>query len=83
MTTWHVWGDYVHTRPTQIGRARLVEGKDEGARRTAQADGFDLEKRTRNGFEPWTGTFESDDGDAADQEFAFASCPTVRGWERA
>lgn len=78
MRTWHVWGDYTHTRPQQIGTACIVAGKDEPARRTAKGCGFDLERRTRNGFEPWAATFQSESG--ADEEFAFASFPTVRGW---
>jgi hypothetical protein len=75
---WHVWGDYVHTRPNRIGQARLVAGKDELARHTAAACGFDLERRTLNGFEPWAAVFESDG--EPEQEFAFADYPTVRGW---
>jgi hypothetical protein len=80
MALWHVWGDYVHTRPSEVGEARLVAGKDEAARRTAQRCGFDFERRVRNGFEPWTATFEG--GDDGAQDFAFASYPTVRGWQR-
>jgi hypothetical protein len=80
MATWHVWGDYVHTRPTVVGGARLVIGRDDEARRTARRCGFDYERRVRNGFEPWTATFEASND--ADQDFAFASYPTVRGWQR-
>jgi hypothetical protein len=81
MQTWHVWGDYVHTRPERIGAAHLVSGKDDAARHTAEAGGFDFEQRTRNGFEPWTATYQGDEDDG--QEFAFASAPTVRGWRKA
>jgi hypothetical protein len=79
MGKWHVWGDYVHTRPQSIGEAQLV-ADDRAAQRTAESCGFDLERRTRNGFEPWTATFESEND--TDQDFAFASYPTVRGWRR-
>jgi hypothetical protein len=81
MQTWHVWGDFVHTRPGRIGKAQIVTGGDEAARRAAESAGFDLERRTRNGFEPWTATFRAETDD--NQDFAFASAPTVRGWCRA
>jgi hypothetical protein len=80
MAAWHVWGDYIHTRPYEIGNAQLIANGDDVARGTARRAGFDFERRVRNGFEPWTATF--DGGDGADQEFAFASYPTVRGWQR-
>lgn len=79
MTAWHVWGDYVHTRPDEIAGARIVEN-DRGARKTADANGFDFARRLRNGFEPWAARFASDDD--RDLEFAFASYPTIRGWKR-
>jgi hypothetical protein len=78
VTAWHVWGDYVHTRPKEISGARLVEN-DRGARKSADANGFDFERRLRNGFEPWAARFVSDDDDV---EFAFASYPTIRGWKK-
>jgi hypothetical protein len=81
MATWHVWGDYVHTLPERIGGARLREAGGHGAAvKTAQAHGFDLERRLRNGFEPWAAVFESENDDG--QEFAFANYPVVRGWQR-
>jgi hypothetical protein len=80
MTTYHVWGDYVHTLPERIGNATLHKRDDDAAKRTARESGFDIERRTRNGFEPWAATFvsESDHG----QEDAFAADPIVRGWKR-
>lgn len=79
MKTWHVWGDYVHTLPDRIGAAKLADRNDAAAKRTADACGFDFERRTRNGFEPWAATFVTDaDGE---QEDAFAAYPTVRGWK--
>ena len=79
MSNWHVWGDYCHTRPARIGDAVLT--REEGrARKTADANGFDFDRRLRNGFEPWAAQFESKDD--ARIEFEFASCPTVRGWKR-
>ena len=79
MSLWHVWGDYVHTRPECIGRARIAHD-DRGARKTADANGFDFERRLRNGFEPWAAEFTAEDDEGL--EFAFASYPTVRGWKR-
>ena len=81
MQTWHVWGDYVHTRPERIGKARIIAGSDGAARRSAESAGFDLDRRTRNGFESWSAAYEAEKDE--DQEFAFASAPTVRGWRRA
>lgn len=80
MSTWHVWGDYMHTLPLEIGKAKREDCEERAARKTAEASGFDFDKRTRNGFEPWAATFvsESDDG----QEFQFAAYPIVRGWQR-
>lgn len=80
MTTWHVWGDYVQTRPERIGNAQMVNGEDKPAQRTAQAHGFDFDYRLRNGFMPWAATFQSDRDE--DQEFEFAAYPIVRGWQR-
>jgi hypothetical protein len=83
MKSWHVWGDYVHTMPKEIGCAAVLRGSEERARKVAEAHGFDFERRLRNGFEPWTATFTCDEGvDAQQQEFAFASYATVRGWQR-
>jgi hypothetical protein len=79
VTVWHVWGDYVHTRPALIAGARVVEN-DRSARKTADANGFDFARRLRNGFEPWAARFVSDDD--AEVEFAFAAYPTVRGWKK-
>jgi hypothetical protein len=79
MATWHLWGDYVHTRPEQIAGARLVENAS-GPRKTADANGFDFARRLRNGFEPWAAELVSDDD--RDLAFAFASYPTIRGWKR-
>jgi hypothetical protein len=78
---WYVWGDYVHTKPERIGNARHVAGHDAAARRAAESDGFDFAGRLRNGFEPWTAAFESEDSGNG-QDFEFASYPTVRGWKR-
>jgi hypothetical protein len=79
MSEWYVWGDYVHTMPERIGQA--VHREDAAsAKRAAQAAGFDFERRMRNGFEPWAAVFDGPDG--RDQESAFASYPTVRGWKR-
>lgn len=80
MHTWHVWGDYVHTRPERIGNAHRITDRDDEAKKTAATAGFDFDRRTRNGFEPWTATFEAESD--RDQDFAFASYPTVRGWRR-
>jgi hypothetical protein len=80
MSTWHLWGDYIHTRPDRIASANLVPGQDERARKTAEASGFDFERRTRNGFEPWAAAYQSEQDDGL--EFAFASDPIVRGWAR-
>jgi hypothetical protein len=80
MSTWHVWGDYVQTRPERIGNAQLVSGEDRAAESTAKARGFDFDYRLRNGFMPWAATFRSEKDD--DQEFAFAAYPIVRGWQR-
>ncbi len=80
MSTWHVWGDYVHTRPDRIGDAKVVAGNDKAAEKTAQASGFDLDKRIHNGFEPWAATYVSEEDDG--QEFAFASYPIVKGWKK-
>lgn len=80
MSIWHVWGDYVHTKPDRIGDARLV-GQDRGRpRKTAEANGFDFTRRLHNGFEPWAAEFASEDDRGI--EFALASYPTVRGWKR-
>ena len=80
MQSWHVWGDYIHTRPEKIGEARMVAGHDAAARKTAESAGFDIDRRTRNGFESWTATFEAENDDG--QEFEFSQAPTVRGWRR-
>lgn len=81
MSTWYVWGDFVHTIPQQIGNARLQNRDDRSARKVADEHGFDLERRIRNGFESWAATYaaERDDGEI---EFSFACFPTVRGWHR-
>ena len=79
MSTWHVWGDYVHTMPRQIGEAQLEDGEDDAAARTAQDRGFDMERRIRNGFESWAARFYAERDDEV--ELAFASYPTVRGWQ--
>ena len=79
MSTWHVWGDFLHTKPRRIGGYELVSDDDRAALATAKKEGFDFDKRTRNGFEPWAATFA---GDGPDDEFAFASSPTVRGWRK-
>jgi hypothetical protein len=81
MSTWHVWGDYVQTRPEKIGNAQLVAGEDKAAQATAKSHGFDFDYRLRNGFMPWAATFRSENDDG--QEFAFAAYPIVRGWEKA
>jgi len=80
MATWHVWGDFIHTAPQRIGNAERDSATD-AARATAENAGFDFERRTRNGFEPWAAVF-SGDGDDRSQEFAFAAYPTVRGWRK-
>jgi hypothetical protein len=77
---WHVWGDYCHTRPDSIGRSRVVHDDNGRARKTAEAQGFDFQRRVRNGFEPWAAEFTGDDD--GDLEFELASYPTVRGWKR-
>ncbi|HTU83607.1 MAG TPA: hypothetical protein VMF61_15870 [Candidatus Acidoferrales bacterium] len=79
MSTWHVWGDYLHTQPHRIGNYVLEPGEERAAIATAKARGFDFDRRTRNGFEPWAAAFRSD---GPDDEFALASCPTVRGWHK-
>lgn len=81
MGFWYVWGDYVHTKPERIGNACEVEGHETAARRAAQNLGFDFDDRLRNGFEPWTAAFACE-GAENDQDFEFASYPTVRGWKR-
>lgn len=81
MTRWYVWGDYVHTLPDRIGVAVLDERDDASARRAADANGFEFERRLHNGFEPWAATFDADDDDAAQRDFA--QYPIVRGWQRA
>lgn len=80
MSTWHVWGDFIHTIPERIGEATRVTAHEHAAKKTAEAQGFDFDRRLRNGFEPWAAAFvsESDDG----LEFQFASYPIVRGWQR-
>jgi hypothetical protein len=50
------------------------------ARKTAEAQGFDFQRRVRNGFEPWAAEFTGEDD--GDLEFELASYPTVRGWKR-
>jgi hypothetical protein len=80
MNSWHVWGDYVQTRPERIGNAKVVTGEDRAAEQTAKAHGFDFDYRLRNGFMPWAATFAADKDD--NQEFEFASYPIVRGWQR-
>ena len=80
MSHWHVWGDYVHTRPERVAGAALHLQHRGHPRKTAEANGFDFERRLRNGFEPWAAEFVSDDD--CDLEFAFASYPTIRGWKR-
>ena len=80
MIQWYVWGDYVHTIPERIGNARRLSVGDRGAEQCARKNGFDIEHRTRIGFEPWVAVFESEDD--RDQAFAFAASGTVRGWER-
>ena len=80
MTTWHVWGDYIHTIPERIGDATRVPGHEEAAKRTAQARGFDFDYRSRNGFEPWAAVFVCQNSDAGAQAHAFASGGTVKGW---
>ncbi|HZZ63962.1 MAG TPA: hypothetical protein VFE17_00560 [Candidatus Baltobacteraceae bacterium] len=79
MSTWHVWGDYIHTRPERIGEAKLTR-EDDAARENANAGGFDFDLRVRRGFEPWAAVFTGEDD--ADQDAAFANCPIVRGWQR-
>jgi hypothetical protein len=78
---WYVWGDYIHTKPERIGNARQIDGHETAARRAAESLGFDYADRLRNGFEPWTAAFELE-GPEEDQDFEFASYPTVRGWKR-
>ncbi len=78
MSKWHVWGDFLHTKPHRIGEYHLIS-EGGSALTAAKREGFDFDKRTRNGFEPWAATFAGDGGD----EFAFASSPTVRGWCKA
>ena len=80
MSTWHVWGDYVHTRPEHVGSAQLIAGQEHAAERTAQASGFDFKTRARNGFEPWAAAFRCEEDGGA--EFAFACYPIIRGWKR-
>lgn len=80
MFTWHVWGDFALTQPDRIGGASVANGRERDARQTADEHGFNFERRMRNGFEPWAATYESDNDDG--QEFAFADCPTVRGWRK-
>lgn len=80
MSTWHVWGDYIHTVPERIGNARRVSGEEKAAEETAKARGFDFTYRLRNGFEPWAATFQSENDE--NQEFEFADYPIVRGWQR-
>lgn len=80
MSTWHVWGDYIHTRPARIGSARMISDGDDEARQTADAHGFQFDLRMRRGFEPWSAIFSADDDEG--QEYAFAQCPVVRGWQR-
>jgi hypothetical protein len=80
MTTWHVWGDYVHTLPDRIGKATLDSRDDDAAKRTAKESGFNIDRRIRNGFEPWAATFVSEVEDGQDD--AFAAYPIVRGWKK-
>ena len=80
MSTWHVWGDYMQTRPERIGNATIVGGEDQAAEHTAKASGFDFDYRLRNGFMPWAAAYRSEKDD--EQEFAFAAYPIVRGWRR-
>jgi hypothetical protein len=80
MSRWHVWGDFVHTLPDTIGNARIVTGEGKAAQRTAESQGFNFDKRVRNGFEPWAEAYVSEDDSG--QEFAFAAYPVVRGWSR-
>jgi hypothetical protein len=80
MSTWHVWGDYVQTRPERIGSAKVVTGEDKAAEQTAKASGFDFDYRLRNGFMPWAATFAAEKDE--NQEFEFAAYPIVRGWQR-
>ena len=61
MRVWHVWGDYCHTRPDSIGPARIVHDDRGRARKTAEANGFDFQRRLRNGFEPWAAEFAGDE----------------------
>ena len=81
MATWHVWGDYVHTLPDRIGDATVLRGDEKAAQKTADARGFDFQRRLHNGFEPWAAAFTSE-GDDRDVEFEFASYPIVRGWQK-
>ncbi|MGH7736273.1 MAG: hypothetical protein ACREMP_00125 [Candidatus Tyrphobacter sp.] len=78
MTRWHVWGDFVHTLPDRIGEATLAARDDPSARASANASGFDFERRLHNGFEPWAAVFES----ATEADSPFADSPIVRGWRR-
>ena len=80
MIKWHVWGDFALTRPESIGAASAVAGEERSARETAERSGFDFERRIRNGFEPWAATYAAHDDDG--QEFQFAACPVVRGWQK-
>jgi hypothetical protein len=80
MFKWHVWGDFAHTRPEQIGAATAISEDDRAARKTAEDHGFDFDRRMRNGFEPWATTFVAENDE--NQEFEFASYPIVRGWQR-
>jgi len=80
MSTWHVWGDYVHTIPETIGEARRESVDSAPAKRTAVDCGFDFDGHTRNGFEPWAAVFSGGEGES--QSFAFAAFGTVRGWRR-
>ncbi len=80
MSMWHVWGDYVQTRPDRIGNAQVLAGEEKAAEQTAKSHGFDFDYRLRNGFMPWAATFRCENDD--DQDFAFAAYPIVRGWER-
>jgi hypothetical protein len=81
MAQWYVWGDFVHTIPEEIGNARRVSVGDARACAAAKQNGFDMQRRTAIGFEPWAAVF--DGGEGPDQQFAFAASGTVRGWERA